>query len=104
MTHGAATVPVAGVVPQSYAGAVSDDWSSPPFQLSLFVGQASNFTVPCDPAMVSVAPNMNSMVKIVMASLRSPGLVLGLRSTKGTAANPTRMSVGMITPAIIGWK
>ena len=30
---------------------------------------------------VSVAPNMNSIVKIMMATLRSPGFVLGLRST-----------------------
>src|SRR4029077_18356530 len=57
-----------------------------------------------DPMIVSVAPNMKSIVNSVMASLRSPGLLLGLRSTYGTAASPTRMSVGMITPAIIGWK
>src|SRR5439155_1254511 len=57
-----------------------------------------------DPMMVRVAPNMNSMVKQVMASLRSPGLMLGLRSTYGTAARPTRMRVGMMTPAIMGWK
>src|SRR5712691_3795288 len=33
-----------------------------------------------DPMMVRVAPNMNSIVNSVMMSLRSPGLVLGLRS------------------------
>ncbi len=54
--------------------------------------------------MVSIAPNMNSIVNMVMAILRSPGLMLGLRSTKGTAAIPTRMNVGIVMPAIIGWK
>src|SRR6266496_4179805 len=34
-----------------------------------------------DPKMVRVAPNMNSIVNRVMASFRSPGLVLGFRST-----------------------
>src|SRR5205814_10572743 len=33
-----------------------------------------------DPMIVSVAPNMKSIVKSVMMSFRSPGLVLGLRS------------------------
>jgi hypothetical protein len=54
--------------------------------------------------MVSVAPNMNSMVNSVITSLRSPGLMLGFRSTYGIAASPTRMRVGTITPAIWGWK
>ena len=34
-----------------------------------------------EPMIVSVAPNMNSIVNSVMASFRSPGLVLGFRST-----------------------
>ena len=47
---------------------------------------------------------MNRMVNIVIAILRSPGFMLGLRSTYGTAASPTRMNVGIVMPAIIGWK
>ena len=53
---------------------------------------------------VRVAPNMKSIVNSMMASLRSPGRLLGLRSTYGTTASPTRISVGKITPAIMGWK
>ena len=33
------------------------------------------------PMIVSIAPNMNSIVNSVIAILRSPGLVPGLRST-----------------------
>jgi hypothetical protein len=54
--------------------------------------------------MVRTAPNMNSIVNSVIAIFRSPGRVLGLRSTKGAAASPTRMNVGITMPATIGWK
>src|SRR5207245_2327816 len=57
-----------------------------------------------EPEIVSVAPNMNSIVNRMIASLRSPGFVEGLRSVYGTAASPGGMNPGIVTPATMGWK
>lgn len=51
----AATAPVMRVGWQSYAGALSAGWSSPADQAVPFVGQASSFTVPCDPEMSNLS-------------------------------------------------
>ena len=49
------TLPGEWSVVQSYAGAASDGWSSPPFHFVFLVGHACTCRVPCSPAIFKVS-------------------------------------------------
>ena len=51
----AETLPEEWSVVQSYAGAASAGWSSPPFHAMFFVGHACTCGVPCAPAIFKVS-------------------------------------------------